>query len=107
MIQTGIKTRDKEKAYSLIRQQVTDLAAGKFSETELENIKLNLINGYESRLDNQMTAITRSQLDILSQVSETPATWIEKINQVSHQDVVEVANLAELQAVFFLDGGHI
>ncbi len=54
-----------------------------------------------------MTAITRSQLDILSQVSETPATWIEKINQVSHQDVVEVANLAELQAVFFLDGGHI
>ena len=107
LIQTGIKTRDKEKAYSLIRQQVTDLAAGKFSETELENIKLNLINGYESRLDNQMTAITRSQLDILSQVSETPATWIEKINQVSHQDVVEVANLAELQAVFFLDGGHI
>ncbi len=62
----------------MIRQQVTDLVAGKFSETELENIKLNLINGYESRLDNQMTAITRSQLDILSQVSETPATWIEK-----------------------------
>lgn len=105
LIQTGIKASDKEKAMTLIKKQVKDIQAGEFSLEEFEEIKLNLINSYESRLDSQMTAIIRRQLDLTCQVEETQEAWVKKIKSVSKRDVQKSAKEARLQAVFFLDGG--
>ncbi|KRL83555.1 EF-P 5-aminopentanol modification-associated protein YfmF [Ligilactobacillus apodemi] len=106
VIQTGIKSVDKRRALALIKEQVADLAAGNFTLEELENIKLNLANSYESRLDSQMTALNRLQLEFITKTSESPASWLQKLNQVTKTEVMQVAQKVELQAIYFLDGGQ-
>ncbi|SEM42878.1 Predicted Zn-dependent peptidase [Ligilactobacillus sp. WC1T17] len=105
MVQTGIQSENKAHVVALIQQQLTDLAHGNFTLDEMDKIKASLINNFESRLDSQMTAINREQNDILTKTHVSTQNWIDAVKNVTKEQVQEVASLAKLQCVYFLDGG--
>lgn len=106
LVQTGIKATDRAQAQALITEQLEALKKGEFSLEQLEQVKLHLLNAYESRLDSQQTEMTRAKLDLLAQKPVSATEWKEHLLQVTKADVCRVAALVELQTVFFLDGGQ-
>lgn len=90
----------------MIAEQLVALKNGEFSAEQLEQVKLHLLNAYESRLDNQQTEMTRTKLDLLAQRSISASEWKKSLLQVTKEDICRVAALVELQTVFFLDGGQ-
>lgn len=106
IVQTGIKATDRRKAQALIADQLAALKNGEFSAEQLEQVKLHLLNAYESRLDNQQTEMTRTKLDLLAQRPISASEWKKSLLQVTKEDICRVAALVELQTVFFLDGGQ-
>ncbi len=106
MVQTGIQSSNKEHVIHLIEEQLKDLANGAFEDDLVANVKSSLINNFESRLDNQMTAVNRAQNDILTGTYVSNEDWIQNILNVSKAEVMEVAGKARLQNIYFLDGGN-
>lgn len=106
IVQTGIKATDRDQAQALIAEQLEALKNGEFSAEQLEQVKLHLLNAYESRLDSQQTEMTRAKLDLLAKRPVSANEWKEYLLQVTKDDICRIAALVELQTVFFLDGGQ-
>lgn len=106
MVQTGIQSANKERVIQLIAEQLKALAIGAFEDDLVANVKSSLINNFESRLDNQMTAVNRAQNDILTGTYVSSEDWIQNVLSVSKAEIMEVASKAKLQNIYFLDGGN-
>ena len=104
MVQTGIQSANKEHVIQLIADQLKALSSGDFEDDLVANIKSSLINNFESRLDNQMTAVNRAQNDILTGTYVSNEDWIQNVLSVSKAEIMEVASKAKLQNIYFLDG---
>lgn len=106
MVQTGIQSANKEHVIQLIADQLKALAIGDFEDVLVENVKSSLINNFESRLDNQMTAVNRAQNDILTGTYVSNEDWIRNVLSVSKAEIMEVASKVKLQNIYFLDGAN-
>ena len=90
----------------MIADQLKALAIGDFEDVLVESVKSSLINNFESRLDNQMTAVNRAQNDILTGTYVSNEDWIRNVLSVSKAEIMEVASKVKLQNIYFLDGGN-
>lgn len=103
-IQTGIDSSKLAQVQEIIFQQISDIQAGIFSDVELERVQKYLINSYEVALDSPRSILNKSILNALLNRDTTQAEWIEKINDVTKKDIVNVAQKLKLQATYLMAG---
>lgn len=104
-VQTGIQSENKDQVLAVIAEQLKQLQAGQIDESQLKKIKIGMINSYTGRSDSQNTALSRGLGASLTGVVTTEADWVAGVQEVTAKQIAEVAGLAHLQAVYFLDGG--
>lgn len=105
-VQTGIDGKNREKVLRLVNEQLKELAAGKVSEDDLEQTKVMLINQYLLSLDNQRALMEQTFLKIkVPAANISQEEWVQRIKDVSIEDIRSVAKHIKLQAVYFMEGG--
>ena len=102
MISCGIEIKNYEKALEIIIKQLEDIKKGDFTDEELENSKKGIISGIKGMEDEQDTEITYYFGQELSGDEISSEQYIDEINQVSREDIIDVANSVNINIIYFL-----
>ena len=101
----GIDKESRTKVMTLIMRQLNDLKRGKFTESELQLTKEMLVNTTLLAQDRQNTLIERKYLKmILGTKVPSLEEWLESIDRVSREEIIEAAKTINLQSVYFMEG---
>ena len=101
-IRCGIEIQNYQKAVDIIKEQLENIRKGNFTEEDIENAKCYLISGIKMIEEEQDSEIV---FQIGAEISKTYTTlkeYIDKINNVSKDEIVEFANKTELNTIYFL-----
>lgn len=101
-INCGIEIKNYEKALEIIREQLQDMKDGKFTEEDIENAKKNIISTIKNIKDEQDTEIVYFFGQELTDKKVSLDEYIEKIDKVSKEDVVKIANSVNINTIYFL-----
>ena len=101
-IRCGIEIEKYEKALATIKKQLEDMKKGIFSEKDIENAKQLIIESMRSISSEQDTEITYNYGQELSDKYITIDEYIEKIKNVTKNDIVEIAKEISIDTIYFL-----
>ena len=101
-IRCGIEIENFDKALEIIKKQLEDMKNGDFTEEDLENAKKYMISGITSIQDEQDSEVTYYIGQELSEKFTTFEKYAKKIEEVSMQDVKDVANSIDINTIYFL-----
>ena len=85
-----------------IKQQLEDMKEGNFSQKDIENAKKIIIESMRSISSEQDTEITYNYGQELSDKYITIDEYIEKIKNVTKNDIVEIAKEISIDTIYFL-----
>ncbi|HFH9838201.1 TPA: M16 family metallopeptidase [Streptococcus suis] len=104
-VYAGIDKENRLKTMQLIRKQLLDIKKGIFSEEDLSMTKFLLVNAATLAQDQQANLVEQSYNQaVLGQRNMDWEDWIAAVNLVSREDVIRVARLIRLQAIYFMEG---
>lgn len=86
----------------IIRKQLEDMKNGVFTDEDIENAKKGIISGIKSIDDEQDTEITYFFGQELTNSKTSLDQYIEKIEKVTKQDIIDIANSISVNTVYFL-----
>lgn len=101
-VNCGIEIGNYEKALELIRKQIDDMKEGDFTDKDIEDAKTGIIANIKTIADEQDTELTYYFGQELSQNKTSVEKYEEKINNVSKQDIINIANRVSINTVYFL-----
>ncbi|WP_051321851.1 EF-P 5-aminopentanol modification-associated protein YfmF [Alicyclobacillus contaminans] len=102
VVQTGIETANRDKAYDIIRAQVDALQAGQVTDDELEFTRRGLTNQYRQVLDQPASLAEIHFSATLAGVERDVERLIQQIGEVDKAAVVDAASRFSLDTVYFL-----
>jgi predicted Zn-dependent peptidase len=104
-VYAGIDKDQRLKTMQLIRQQLSDVKLGKFTDEDLMLTKKVLTNAATLAQDRPSTLMEQAyNQSIFCQDFRTYSQWIDSVNLVSREDVMVAAKQIKLQAVYFMEG---
>ena len=101
-IRCGIEIEKYEEALKIIKQQLEDMKKGDFTEEDLENAKKYMTSGIKTVQDEQDSEITYYFGQELSGKLTTFEEYMENINKVNKQQVIDIANSIKINTIYFL-----
>lgn len=101
-IRAGIEIENYEKAVKIIKEQLENMKNGDFSDDDIVNAKKYMISGIKTIQDEQDSEITYYIGQELSGKLLTFEDYINKINFVSRDDVIKIANSININTIYFL-----
>ncbi|MBR3888597.1 MAG: insulinase family protein [Clostridia bacterium] len=101
-ITAGIELSKYEKALELTKKQVQDMCEGNFTDEDLADAKTFLANAYRTFEDDQVSQIEMSVGNFVLGLNEDVQTMIDGFNNVTREDVIEVANKVKLTTLYYL-----
>ena len=102
MMMSGIETDKFDQALEIMKKQMAMMKTGEISETEFMQTKAALNNQLLETKDNARTIIDLSYNGRISSTEKTLEQILEKVNQVTIEDVVAVAQKVEIDTIYFL-----
>jgi len=101
-IKCGIEIENYKKAVDIIKEQLEEMKTGKFSDEDLENSRRYILTGIKMLEDEQDTFITYAIGQELSGGEVNVEKYIEKISEVTKEQIVEIAKKIEIDTIYFL-----
>ncbi len=101
-INCGIEIGNYEKALELIQKQIEDMKNGKFTQEDIDNAKKGMISAIKTIDDEQDTGITYYFGQELSQSDVSVEEYKKRIEQVSKDDIMSIANNVAVHTIYFL-----
>lgn len=101
-IRCGIQIENYEKAVELIKVQLENIKNGKFSEEDVNNAKTFLIAGIKNVEEEQDTEIIYYIGQEISKTNLSIQEYMDNVNKVSREDVIEFAKSIEINTIYFL-----
>lgn len=101
-IKCGIDIPNYEKAMEIIRKQLEDMKNGYFTDEDIEDAKKGIISSIKSIDDEQDTEITYFFGQELGESKTSLEQYMEKVQKVSKEDIIKVANSISVNTVYFL-----
>ena len=101
-IRCGIEIENYEKALDIIKKQLEDMKNGDFTKEDLENGKKYMVSGINSIKDEQDSEITYYLGQEMSDRFTNFEEYIEKVQNVTMEDVKNVANSILINTIYFL-----
>ena len=86
----------------IIRKQLEDMKNGNFIEEDIENAKKGIISGIKGIGDEQDTEITYFFGQELTDSKTSLEQYMEKIQNVSKDDIIKIANSISVNTIYFL-----
>lgn len=101
-IRCGIEIQNYQKALDIIKEQLENIRNGNFTDEDIENAKCYLISGIKMIEEEQDSEIVFYIGGEISKTYTSLKEYIEKINSVKKEDIIEFANKTELNTIYFL-----
>ncbi len=101
-IRCGIEIKNYEKALNTIKEQLKDIAEGNFSEEDINNSKELISESIRSITAEQDTEVTYYYGQELSDSFTSIDVYIEKINNVTKEEIQEMAKNISINTIYFL-----
>ena len=101
-IRCGIEIDNYNKALDTIKEQIEDMQKGNFTKEDIENAKNLIISSIKGINSEQDTEITYYYGQEMSDKFISIEEYIEKINNVTKEDIIEVASNIWINTVYFL-----
>ncbi|MCI8361730.1 MAG: insulinase family protein [Clostridia bacterium] len=102
MIRAGIEIENYEKALEIIKEQLKDMQEGNFTDEDIENAKNLIIATIENIPEEQDTEISYYLGQELAGTNISVEEYKEKIQNVTKEQIVEVAKSVKMNTVYFL-----
>lgn len=102
IIKAGIEIENYEKAVNLIKNEIEDMKKGNFEEKDVEQAKQFIIHGINSIVEDQETGVNYYISQEFLNTSVTPEEYIEKINNVTKDEIVQIAQKIRINTIYFL-----
>ena len=104
LVNAGIEASDYDKARELIDSQLKDIQQGNINDSEIEVAKIMLQNSLKKTNDEALSMISLAYNRDITCKKETNEEYIEKLLNVTKEQIIEVAKKVELDTIFFLTG---
>jgi len=104
IVNAGIEADDYEKTKTLILEQLHDLKSGHIEDKEIDLAKIMLKNSLIKTKDEAGSMITLAYNRDIVGKKESNEEYIEKLMQVSKEDLINVSQNIQLDTIFFLTG---
>lgn len=104
IVNAGIEANDYHKTKGLIEQQLKDIQAGKLKDEDIQIAKMMLKNALRKTSDEAGSMIALTFNRDITHKQETNDEYIQKLLNVSKQDIIDVASNVQLDTIFFLTG---
>ena len=101
-IRCGIQIENYDKALEIIRLQLENIKKGEFSEEDISNAKTYLISGIKTVEEEQDTEIVYYIGQEISKTNMSLEEYIQKIEKVSKEDIINLANSISINTIYFL-----
>ena len=101
-IRCGIEIKNYKKAIEIIKKQLEDMKNGIFTDEDIENAKKGIISSIKSIDDEQDTEITYFFGQELTNNKITLEEYIKKIQNISKENIIKIANDAQINTIYFL-----
>ena len=101
-IKSGIEIKNYEKALSKIKEQLEDMKNGNFTDEDMNNSKKTIISTIKSIDDEQDTEITYFLGQELTDNKTTLEEYMKAVENVTKEDVVNIANKVSINTIYFL-----
>lgn len=101
-IRAGIEIKNFEKALDIIKVQLEDMRKGNFTDEDINNAKKYMLAGIRTVQDEQDSEITYYMGQEISGKLLTFEEYMNKINNVTREEIEEVANNVHLNTIYFL-----
>lgn len=101
-INCGIEIKNYDKALNIIKEQLEDMKNGKFTDEDILNAKKNIISSIENISDEQDTEVIYYFGQELTDNKVSIEEYIKKIENVSKEAIINIANNISINTVYFL-----
>ncbi len=105
-VSSGVEAAKYEEARQEIEAQLAAIAAGDFTDEELENARVYLIDSMRGFLDSEGALASLMVSGTLRGAMKTPEQEIEEISRVDRDTIITIAKEIRLDTVYFLKGVH-
>lgn len=102
LIKCGIDMENYEKALEIIKEQLEDIKKGEFTDKNIEEAKTNIISTINFIPDEQDTELMYYFSQELSGYEMGYNEYIEKINDINKEDIINLANRIQINTIYFL-----
>ena len=104
LVQSGVERQNIKRAKGEILNQLEEVKKGNFTEEDMNNIKRSLSNSYRTIGDylSNMESFYLSQIFYEEKLSTLQ--YIEKLNNVTKEEIIKAANKITLDTTFVLEG---
>ncbi len=102
IVDSGVEHQNIEKARNEIINQLNEIANGNFTDDELKNSALSLINSHKAVNDSPYALARWYLRQAYNGTAFTPEQEIERINAVTRQDIINAAKSFKLDTVYVL-----
>ncbi|KGA98538.1 zinc protease [Alkalihalobacillus alcalophilus ATCC 27647 = CGMCC 1.3604] len=104
MVMSGIEFGKYDRAVEIIKEQMDAMKKGDFTEAEIEQTKAMLINQLLESVDVARGFVELAYHQVVSGHQRTIEQWIEQIQNVTKDEIVQAAQKIELDTIYFLKG---
>jgi predicted Zn-dependent peptidase len=98
----GVADEDRERCRDLVMEQVESMKKGDISDEEMDNTRTGLLRRYRSQSDSRGALIRRFLSQEIMGGPATEEELVSRIMKVTKDDVVRVAGMTRLTAVYAL-----
>ena len=102
LIRAGIEIENYEKALEIIKKQLEEMKQGNFTKEDIESAKNLIFSTISNIEEEQDTQISYYYGQELAQKNTTVEEYKQKIQQVTKEQIIEIANSAEINTIYFL-----
>ena len=103
-VAAGINVCDREKTYNAILEQLDQIRNGNISDTEMAAAKEAIAHSFRQIYDYPLDLISFYSNKAIFDIEASPEEYGKLFNDVTKEDVVNVAKDVKLDSVFFLEG---
>ena len=101
-IKCGIDIPNYDKAVNIIKEQLEQMRSGDFNEEDIQNAKTLVDASVGSIPESQDSEITYYFSQELSDEFVSTEEYIEKINKVNKDEIIDIANKIQINTIYFL-----
>ena len=104
LVSSGIEAAKYEEARKEIEAQLAAVANGDFSDAELNDAKMYLIDSLYGMVDSKAMLASQMISGVFRNELKTPEQEAEEIRSVTRETIMEIASGTSLDTVYFLKG---
>ena len=105
-IKTGIETANYDKAVEIIKKQIEDMKNGDITDDEFNSAKELILSSLRLLSESQEDLIAYDFDRVLYGESVKLEEYMKQIENVTKEQVIDIAKDVQLDTIYFMQGGE-